>query len=400
MFDLDLWKKQAIEVAANIEEWIAQQVQIDYSTYSTLVGIGLWPLVTAAGAAGKVDKSTVLPHLYMSAISMGSQVNVSSDFIAQAIQLWFDQAKNGDLPKPKMIQVWVSEQLKDKSDAQLYFDHLLSEFDLISAALASKNHRQLKDFYGRLTGEMQQLNNYPQFANQISESVRTFEPISKEIDERGVNVDGNVNGNLITGDNNTVTYIVNHPKNPSGPLPQIRIEGPRQVPIQTKAYFKFVSSNAVRATWSIGGLDNNKVTEISPLGPSHEISAEPTDPERIGDFFQLVVTAQSQAGSVATAEHLFQVVDSPSKPQRKVQTDFKVPQDRTEIYRLMTDDRKGLSREDFNFVCLQLEISPDNLSGSTVRAKTLDLIQFLERRSRYQELLDVLANDFGHLFLN
>jgi hypothetical protein len=89
----------------------------------------------------------------------------------------------------------------------------------------------------------------------------------------------------------------------------LEIKGPTEAPLNELTFFTIISENAVRATWSIGGFANNQIFEIDPLPASYEIEVEPTNAERIGDTFTLVVTVFDENGRSITAHHRFEVVE-------------------------------------------------------------------------------------------
>lgn len=91
--------------------------------------------------------------------------------------------------------------------------------------------------------------------------------------------------------------------------PTIEIIGPDTVPFREKTYFTFVSRNARRAEWSVGGFEDNEVFVVSPLAPSHQIFVEVTDEQRIGDTFIIAVTVYDENGDTATATKQFTVVE-------------------------------------------------------------------------------------------
>lgn len=98
---------------------------------------------------------------------------------------------------------------------------------------------------------------------------------------------------------------------PAGDAPSIQIEGPDRAVVGEKTYYTFISKNAVRAVWSIGGFSTDGDAVIEPLEPSHQIFVEPTDPERVGSRFTLAVTVYQADGDSATATKEFEVVDKP-----------------------------------------------------------------------------------------
>ncbi|MEZ4768844.1 MAG: hypothetical protein R2844_10525 [Caldilineales bacterium] len=88
----------------------------------------------------------------------------------------------------------------------------------------------------------------------------------------------------------------------------MEIEGPLTAPLGQQTYYTFVSKNAVRAVWSIGGFGDNQQVEVDPLAPSHQIYVAPSDASRIGDSFTIAVTVYGADGLSATATRSFQVV--------------------------------------------------------------------------------------------
>jgi hypothetical protein len=89
----------------------------------------------------------------------------------------------------------------------------------------------------------------------------------------------------------------------------LEIEGPTEALLNELTFFTIISENAVRARWSIGGFANNQVFDVDPLPASYEIEVEPTNAERIGDAFTLVVTVFDENGRSITAQHRFEVVE-------------------------------------------------------------------------------------------
>lgn len=95
---------------------------------------------------------------------------------------------------------------------------------------------------------------------------------------------------------------------PANAAPAVMLDGPVTAPVGELTYFTIISANADRAVWSIGGFNNNQPIEIAPLSPSHQIQIEPTNTNRIGDTFTLVVTVSNPGGQTATATHEFEIV--------------------------------------------------------------------------------------------
>lgn len=80
------------------------------------------------------------------------------------------------------------------------------------------------------------------------------------------------------------------------------IDGPSAAPLGTRTYFTIISPSARRVEWGIAGFGAGTFDDFAQ---TEQIYVEPTDPERVGDEFVLVVTAYDAAGSQATTRHTF-----------------------------------------------------------------------------------------------
>lgn len=98
---------------------------------------------------------------------------------------------------------------------------------------------------------------------------------------------------------------------PDSSQPTVELDGPATIPLGKKSYFTILSTNALRAEWSVGGFANNKTFVVEPLAASHQIFIEPTDATRVGDSFTLIVTVFGKDGANASVNHQVQVVAGP-----------------------------------------------------------------------------------------
>ncbi len=89
----------------------------------------------------------------------------------------------------------------------------------------------------------------------------------------------------------------------------VEIDGPTEVPLNEESYFTILSETAVRAEWTIPGFGSD---DINPFRLADRIFVEPTDAERLGESFTLVVTVYDADGNRAAARHRFQVVENQS----------------------------------------------------------------------------------------
>ena len=86
--------------------------------------------------------------------------------------------------------------------------------------------------------------------------------------------------------------------------PSVEIEGPSTAPLGKTTYYTIISQNAVRGMWSVGGFQNEPIL-VEPLGPSHQISIQPTDETRVGENFTIVFIVYDSNGKSATARKQF-----------------------------------------------------------------------------------------------
>jgi len=84
----------------------------------------------------------------------------------------------------------------------------------------------------------------------------------------------------------------------------VEIDGPSAAPLGTRTYFTIISPSARSVTWAIGGFGSGTFDDFAQ---TDQVYVEPTDPERVGDEFVLVVTGYDAAGSEATTRHTFVV---------------------------------------------------------------------------------------------
>ena len=86
----------------------------------------------------------------------------------------------------------------------------------------------------------------------------------------------------------------------------VEIDGPAEAPLNERTFFTIISDDAVRVEWTISGFGAD---EIEPFDRSEQIFVTPSNVERIGESFTLVVTAYDAGGNDAGARHRFEVVE-------------------------------------------------------------------------------------------
>lgn len=87
-------------------------------------------------------------------------------------------------------------------------------------------------------------------------------------------------------------------------VPAVEVSGPDVAPLGTRTYFTIVAPQATRVEWAIAGFGDGELTDFDV---SDQVFVEPTDAERVGDEFVLVVTAYDAAERASTGRHTFVV---------------------------------------------------------------------------------------------
>jgi len=82
----------------------------------------------------------------------------------------------------------------------------------------------------------------------------------------------------------------------------VEIDGPSAAPLGSRTFFTIISPSARRVEWAIAGFGSGAFDDFAQ---TEQVYVEPTDPERVGDEFVLVVTAYDVAGFDATTRHTF-----------------------------------------------------------------------------------------------
>lgn len=92
------------------------------------------------------------------------------------------------------------------------------------------------------------------------------------------------------------------PAPPASSAVAVEIDGPAAAPLGTRTHFTIISPSARTVEWAIAGFGSGSLEDFAQ---ADQVYVEPTDPERVGDEFVLVVTAIDDAGAQATARHAF-----------------------------------------------------------------------------------------------
>jgi len=191
-FTLDVWKEKAAGQLARIGDWLEQRKKQDtpYLVYGALCGLSLWPLVEAARAG------QVLPMM----MALGSvAAGVGGNLIAEQVQRWKDQADEAQ------VAGWVAERAPADPGLREALDGILERLDAVAQAQAGLSEADRRWFTATLSQEMSRLGNLARFQATLSGSGAIAQGAgAKAVGQGGVLVEGNVHGDVVTGQKTTV----------------------------------------------------------------------------------------------------------------------------------------------------------------------------------------------------
>jgi len=189
---LDIWKEQAAGQLRRIGDWLEQRKAQDapYLVYGALCGLSLWPLVEAARAG------QVLPVM----MALGSvAAGVGGNLIAEQVQRWKDQADEAQ------VAGWVAERAPADPGLREALDGILERLDAVGQAQAGLSEADRRWFTATLSQEMSRLGNLPRFQATLSGPGAIAQGAgAKAVGQAGVLVEGDVHGDVVTGQKSTV----------------------------------------------------------------------------------------------------------------------------------------------------------------------------------------------------
>jgi len=189
---LDIWKEQAAGQLRRIGGWLEQRKTQDapYLVYGALCGLSLWPLVEAARAG------QMLPVM----MALGSvAAGVGGNLIAEQVQRWKEQADEAQ------VAGWVAERAPADPGLREALDGILERLEAVAQAQAGLSEADRRWFTETLSQEMSQLGNLARFRATLSGpgAIAQGEG-AKAVGQGGVLVEGEVHGDVVTGQKSTV----------------------------------------------------------------------------------------------------------------------------------------------------------------------------------------------------
>ncbi|MCA9875562.1 MAG: SUMF1/EgtB/PvdO family nonheme iron enzyme [Anaerolineales bacterium] len=196
MFTIETWKETAGHKLQELGTWLQRRRQEDvpYLVYGTLVGLTLWPSVEAATQTGQFG--AVMGAVY------GVAAGVGANLLANQIEAWKNQAEP---PTEDEVADWVAQQAAADNDLRQAVDAILEKLDAVDKARAGLTAEDRAWFAQTLATELAQLGNLERFTAVLKGSGAIAQGEgATAVGESGVYIDGNVEGNIITGDKNRI----------------------------------------------------------------------------------------------------------------------------------------------------------------------------------------------------
>lgn len=189
-FTLQTWQDQAHTQFHKVGAWVerAKHEAAPYLLYGGLCSLSLWPLVEAAQKGQMLDVM-----LALGTVASG----VGGNLLAEQVQRWKDQAD------AQPDAQWVIEQAPANEDVCAALDAILTKLNAIPQAQAELNEADREWFAQTLRQELSQLGNLARFESQLIGSGAIAQGQGRAAGERGVIVEGNVQGDVVTGSKHT-----------------------------------------------------------------------------------------------------------------------------------------------------------------------------------------------------
>jgi hypothetical protein len=190
-FTLQTWQAQAGKQLRGIGGWLerARHQAAPNLVYGALCGLSLWPLVEAA------QQGQTLPVM----MALGNiAAGVGGNLLAEQVQRWRDRADQ------ETVAQWAAETAPTNPQLREALDQILEKLDAIPQAQAVRGESDRQWFTQTLRQELASLGNLPRFEAQLSGSGAIAQGQGRAVGQGGVLVEGDVQGDVITGSKTTV----------------------------------------------------------------------------------------------------------------------------------------------------------------------------------------------------
>ena len=188
MFDIETWRAKVNEILPTAVQWLQHQAQdVPLLVYSTVVGLTLWPLVSAA--TQEEGLWSVMDSLYEVVSGPGRKD------IARQIEQW----RKEDRVDEAMVIQWVREETAVNPHLLESFHTILEQFNAFHLAQQHLSEPQRYWFHTTLQAELTQLGSWLRSATRLPH-VGAIKQGNITVHERGGNMQQSVvYGNVITG---------------------------------------------------------------------------------------------------------------------------------------------------------------------------------------------------------
>ena len=187
-WSVEEWKENAARNVRRIGAWLGRTTP--YAVYSALCGLSLWPLVEAARGG----------QLAAALVALGGVAGgVGGNLLAEQVQRWADRGREED------ASAWVAQTAPEDADLRKALDAILERLEALPAAQAGLGEAERGRFVEALRGEMAALGNLPRFEAHLEGSGAIAQGAgATAVGEGGVVVQGDVQGDVVTGSRHTV----------------------------------------------------------------------------------------------------------------------------------------------------------------------------------------------------
>ena len=194
MFTIESWKEKAQAKLAQFGNWVDKRRRQDlpYVVYGTMAGLTIWPLVEEAVRTGQVAPVMGVAYTVVA--------NIGTNLVANKIEEWKNQVEP---PTEDDVIDWVAEQAAANPDLIPTLDKILEEFQTIAQTQANLAATEHAWFQQTLATELQRLDSG--LTITVVSGAVAYGEGSTAVGDKGVNVDGNVDGDIITG-KQTIVY--------------------------------------------------------------------------------------------------------------------------------------------------------------------------------------------------
>lgn len=188
-FDLKTWREKTAQRVQVLRTQISQH-SVPNLLYAGLCGAALWPLVETA------QQGELL--IVMAALGQVA-AGIGGNLLAEQLQRWKDSADEDELT------AWVAEEAPTSAELQETLDAVLEKTQAVTKTRAELSDEDRAWFDRRLAEELEQMGHPRNYRAWLEGSGAVAQGAgATAVGERGVHVEGDVGGDVVTDDTSTV----------------------------------------------------------------------------------------------------------------------------------------------------------------------------------------------------